>query len=720
MLMFTALPAAPVASPVAFAPVSRVAGQPVAQAVFDQTVYGDFAVVGNTVTACPREPRHHPVKLCLDAQNRVGSGPSAQNNGHSMTWADIDADPVTYNSSSARLTIPAGARVAYAKLTWAGDTGQPSDIPCGRGPIRPAGTPAQQAVSLKVNDRGSLVAPDKYTEDPLGALANTDHQFYSATADITGQFRGITGQMTVTVGNVWTPQGFDCFGGWSVTAVWMFDTPHPAAPARKQVAVYDTYARVLTTKPSAQVRMPSIRSAGGASRIGLTGFEGDWAVSGDQFLVNGHNAGRNGNFFVAAADGQLNPSSANNMSVDVRTVDLAGDVLKPGETGANVSFTSGLDAYLVAGVALSSGRPELAVTTSVEPAVAHPGDQVTQTVTVTNTGSAPAVDVVVHPDLGLRQNQPCAQNIPRLEPGQWAKATCARPAPGDDVRPSGTATGKSLIGDQLSATAATFLEVVRPGVAVTKTAAPGTVLNGQKVGYAIEVRNTGDTPLSGITVDDKQVDACDKPDLGTLGAGEKAALQCSLAAGDEGFTNTVTVTGADKTGRKVTADASAAFTVIHPRIEFSVRPSSRAARPGETVTFTVTVRNPTPIALGGVRVTGSPAACARDIGTLAPQQTVEYTCSVVMRERLTTSLTVSATPFVNGKPVETRVDAVSRTSAVTVSLVAPVPEPPIVKKSAESAPLRNAPVAAFVAGLATITTFVTVGAISATAARAKK
>ncbi|ALG11567.1 hypothetical protein AOZ06_36060 [Kibdelosporangium phytohabitans] len=704
MLLFTALPATP-----------SSAGQPVAPVNFDQTVYGDFAVIGNTVTTCPREPGQYPVRLCIDAQNRVGTGPSAQNNGYPMAWADVDADPGTFNSSSARLNIPAGARVAYAKLTWAGDTGSPKDIPCGRGPIRPPGSPAQQQVSLKVNDRGSLVGPDKYTEDPIAALANTDHQFYSAHADVTGHFRGMTGPSAVTVGNVWTPQGFDCFGGWSLTAVWMFDTPNPAAPARKQVAVYDTYSRVLTTKPGAQVRLPSIKSAGGLTRVGLAGFEGDWAVSGDQAMVNGHKLGGTGNFFVSAADGQLKPNSPNNMSVDARTVELPGDVFKPRETGVNMTFTSGLDAYLVAGVVLSSGRPELALATSVQPAVAHPGDQVTQSVTVTNTGSAPAVDVLVRMDIGTS----CDQSIPRLEPGQGAKATCARPAPADDVQPSARATGTSLIGDQLSATASTSLEVVHPAIAVSKTATPGTVLSGQTVGYAIEVRNTGDTPLSGVAVDDKQVDACDKPDLGTLAAGERKSLQCSISAGEDGITNNVTVIGADKTGKKVAAGASAAFTVIHPRVEFTVRPSSRAARAGETVTFTVTVRNPTPIALGGVRVTGTPSACARDIGTLAPQQTVEYTCSVVMRERLTTSLTVTATPFINGQLAETRRDMVNLTSAVIVSLVEPTPEPPIVKKSAETSSSQNTPVAAFVAGLATISTFVTVGAISATA-RAKK
>ncbi|CAM3484409.1 DUF11 domain-containing protein [Kibdelosporangium persicum] len=721
------------------APVTSAAASPVLPVNFDQTVYGDFVVIGNTVTACPSHPGHHPVKACHDAQNQIGTGPSAQNNGHPMTWADVDADPATYNSSSARLTIPPGARIAYAKLTWAGNTGGPATVPCGRGPARPPGSPKQQQVSLKVNDRGGLVAPERYTEDAPEDLTPTNHQFYSAYADVTGQFRGITGSSVVTVGNVWTPQGFDCFGGWSLTGVWTFDSPHREAPGRKQITVFDAHTRVLTGKARAEARMPSIRSAGGLTRVGVTGFEGDWAVSGDRFLVNGRDAGRSGNFFVSGANGPLDPAKANNMSVDARTVDLENGLPAAGDTGADLAFTSSQDAYLVANVVASSGRPELQVSTSMDKDVAHPGDHVTQSVMVTNTGSAPAVDIRVQAGIGSA----CEQDIARLEAGQQATYSCTRPAPEDDVKPAAQVTGRSLIDDRLAGSATTFLEVLRPGITVTKTAVPDIVLSGQTVGYTIELRNTGDTALSGVTVDDKQVQACDRADAGTLASGQSETLRCSVNAGDDGFTNEVTVSGTDRAGKKVSANANATFTVIHPRIEFTVRPNTRAARAGETVTFTVTLRNPTSLPLRAVKVTGTPAACARDIGELAPQQTVEYSCSVVMRQRFTTSLTVTATPVVSGQLAEIRQDTISLTSAVVVSLVEPTPEPPgerprerpgeppalspaesradspAVREAAESKPLRNAPVAVYVAGLAAITTFVTIGVISATA-RPKK
>src|SRR3954466_9739799 len=199
-------------------PVASAAGAPALTVLYDNTVYGDFTLIGNTVTDCPKVPGRYPVEACHDAQRRVGSGTSAQNNGHSMIWSDVDGAAATYNSSTGRLTVPSGAHITYAKLTWAGDTGEPGDVPCGSRTTKPPGTPKGQALSLTVNDKSSAVRPARYTED--SALGHLDSRFYSASADVTGAFTGVSGSANVTVGNVWTPQGYDCFGGWALTAVW--------------------------------------------------------------------------------------------------------------------------------------------------------------------------------------------------------------------------------------------------------------------------------------------------------------------------------------------------------------------------------------------------------------------------------------------------------------------------------------------------------------------
>jgi hypothetical protein len=695
-------------------PLASAVGPPALSTVYDQLVYGDFTLVGNTVTQCPSTPGAYPVKACADAQNHLGSGVPAQNNGHPMAWADIDGNPATFNSSSARLAIPAGAHVTYAMLSWAGDTGAPAGIPCGRGMPKPPGTPQQQAVSLTVDGRSADVRSSRYTQD--GEVGPADQQFYSASADVTGNFAGIGGPVTVTVGNVWTPQGYDCFGGWSLTAVWAFDTP---VRPRRQVTVYDGHVRVFSGPHRVDARLPAIKAAGGRSRIGVTGYEGDWAIGGDQFLVNGRNLGDN--FFMSNADGQVNPVSVNNMSVDARTVEVGSDVIRAGDSGATAGFTGDLDAYLVGGLAASSGRPELAVTTKVDRDTVHPGEDVTQSVQITNTGDAPAVDVRVHEDLGPA----CDQDIGRLDAGKSVTVACTRPARDNDYGPTAKVTAQSLAADALSASAVTSVTVIDPAITISKTASPTRVLNGQTVGYSIEVRNTGDTALSNVSLDDKQVDGCDRPDLGTLYVNQIAKVTCSVTAADEGFTNNVTVAGTDKIGKRVTADAHAAFSVVAPKIDFTVTPSTHAARSGDVVTFTLRLRNPTTVPLRAVRVEGTPAACARQIGDLAPHQEVVYTCDARITERLTTALSAVATPSVDGRA---RQETVYATSAVVVTLVPPnappiappVASPPVARKSVAAPIPPRTPIAIVIAGLAAVSTFVTIGAISATAGRPGK
>lgn len=225
---------------------------------FDEAVYGDVAVVGNAVLTCPTpeqagpDPKYLP-QSCVDGLNRKGHGPSAQNNGHRMMWADVDDDPQTFNSSSARLDIQAGAAIAYAKLGWAGNA------TCRDATAPPGG--AQDAVTFN----GTRVTPGRFVRDSPDDLSPADNAFYSAEADVTRLLQGTT----VTVGNVWTPQGFDCFGGWSLTVVWKFAGPTATTPARRHVSVHGGHVRLPTELPALKTRSrprtPRAASPGWAS-----------------------------------------------------------------------------------------------------------------------------------------------------------------------------------------------------------------------------------------------------------------------------------------------------------------------------------------------------------------------------------------------------------------------------------------------------------------------
>ena len=578
---------------------------------FDEAVYGDVTIVGNAVLTCPTETQagphpKYPPKSCVDAQNRKGHGPSAQNNGHRMSWTDVDGDPATFNSSSAQLTIPPGAAVAYAKLGWAGSA------TC-RDATEPPGRP-QDPVTLN----GTSIAPDQFVIDDAGHLAHTDNAFYSAEADVTRHLRA----GTITVGNVWAPQGFDCFGGWSLTVVWKFPSATAAAPAKRHVSVHGGHVRLPTTLPILRTPIAPTHPAGGVTRMSITAYEGDWATEGDQMLVNdtsigGHNA------FVSSAQGAPEP---NNMSVDARTVTIAEDVLEPGTTSAALTFRRAEDAFLVQNIAWSFPLPELTLAVDPERPAAHAKDSVTHTATVTNAGDAPAADVSV-----------CGQKIGTIAPHAKAVRACTSVATDDDYQTIITANGTSLGADPLTTQKTAKVDVLHPALRATAAAEPMTALPGQVVKFSTIVTNTGDTSLFDLNAR-MATNGCN-PMQGQLDPGATATVDCTARAGDETGTLTSTVTATDKIGGKVESSASVQVRVIHPRLIISAAWSKDRADDGELVTVTITVGNPSDLPVNDVKVDGDPAACRRAFPVLRPGERLTYTCQVTapVNSRLTVS-----------------------------------------------------------------------------------
>jgi large repetitive protein len=80
---------------------------------FSTNTSGDVAIVGNTLETCPSAAAN-----CLNA--RAGRGSALDNNNFVMERVDID--PTMVDSSSARLDLPAGARVLFAGLYYGGRT----------------------------------------------------------------------------------------------------------------------------------------------------------------------------------------------------------------------------------------------------------------------------------------------------------------------------------------------------------------------------------------------------------------------------------------------------------------------------------------------------------------------------------------------------------------------------------------------------------------------
>jgi large repetitive protein len=186
----------------------------------------------------PVDPGGAALDSCASAQALRSAAPQDINDSYYMRFADGYADPATFNSSRAKLTIPPGARVAFARLNWAGNTGRikNADSAVAAAPacntrhfldgagaaVTPSGIPAGTPVRLGVGETSADVPAVQFTADPDDAYTPNNPQYYSAyatTRRTRTSRRGLPGRaasgtaLPVTVGDIWTPEGFGCFAG---------------------------------------------------------------------------------------------------------------------------------------------------------------------------------------------------------------------------------------------------------------------------------------------------------------------------------------------------------------------------------------------------------------------------------------------------------------------------------------------------------------------------
>lgn len=619
---------------------------------YDRTLHGDFVTVGNTVTGCPPSASH-----CRAAESGDVSHGDGLNNDHSMRWVDVDDNPATYNSSTATAPVPDGGTAVHASLTWAGNLRAGSAGSCGKSARWPVGTPQEQAVSLTLNGTHTRIGPDRFTIREDTSSYHGKDRWYSATADVTAEVTGGSGPITATVGDIWTGQGYNCFGGWSLTIVWEGqDEP------LKRIVLVTGHARVESAWGGVAVRPHGLRTAGGTTRIGVSAFEGDLGLAGDALVVNGvpqRGPGKEVNFFVANAAGAVEPRHRNNMSVDARTLTVGPEVVGPGTGTVTVDITTTRDAVLLAGIALSLPQPGLAVRTTTDRPVTHPDEQVTQTAWISNTGGVPLRDVTAELDAGPA----CQWRRDTLAPGATEVVTCAGPAPQERYAVTVSASATAPGGQVLAAAATSPVRVIHPAIDVGVVVADVAVA-GQDLDYELTITNTGDTELSAISVTTDANCATSAP--ATLAPDGAATAHCTTAAGSYDFT----VRARDELGATVADTARATVKLVQAGLSLDVTGPS-APTPGDPLaTITVRLRNTGAVPLIDVLVAGSPAACRREIGRLDPGQAAVYTCRAPVDT--TVRLVVTGTPLLDGAAADARFTA--RAVATLVQAAPPLPE----------------------------------------------
>ena len=299
---------------------------------FTATTTGDISLIGNTVMTCPASNNCSNVQAGRTAGN---------NNDYDMTYVDVDADPTTFNSSQATLSLPTGAQVLWAGLYWGADTTAGSDGSAApntgqRGQVRFA-TPVATAYA-------TLTAA--VTDQASGS--GLDYQaFVNVTTQVTAGQAGI-----YRVANIQAGTGEDRQGGWALV---VYSAP---GLAPRNLTVFDGYATVNTTAP-VNITIPvsgfQTPPAGTVNiKIGVVAYEGDQDFTGDQMLLNStqlNNGLQPGQQFLQQLDYQSgnrrcrqDPDYRNQLGFDIDTIDASG-ILANNATSANITLTTNNEFY---------------------------------------------------------------------------------------------------------------------------------------------------------------------------------------------------------------------------------------------------------------------------------------------------------------------------------------------------------------------------------------
>jgi uncharacterized repeat protein (TIGR01451 family) len=356
---------------------------------FATNTQGDIAIAANSIESCL-----DALTVCANVRNAVGgSGDSGNNNNsRTMTWIDADQDPATFDSSSADLTLPAGARVLFAGLYYGGRLTKAT------GGSDPPNTAARNTVLFKApGDAGYRSVTATQVDD-----ASTQYQGF---VNVTG-IVAAAGAGTYWTANVQLGTGLSdaSSGGWSLVVAY----GDPAAPSRN-LSVFDGLQNVSSsgsvTIPLSGFQTPL--SGPVTSAVGIVAYEGDLATTGDgaalqgasgafTALSNATNPANNLFNSTITNAGALvtsrTPSFQNNLGYDSDLFRTTG-VLGNGQTSTQVRLSTNGDAYQPGVVTLATDlyAPQITATKTVSPTITGLGGLLTYTVSLNNSGQDAAI-----------------------------------------------------------------------------------------------------------------------------------------------------------------------------------------------------------------------------------------------------------------------------------------------------------------------------------------
>jgi len=299
-------------------------------------------------------------------------------------------------------------------------------------------------------------------------------------------------------------------------------------------------------------------------------------------------------------------------------------------------------------------QPGLGISKQVDKAQVIPGDIVTYSIVVSNTGQTNLSNIALADPVPVQGATLVANSITltpasagtagtslpalatlNLTPGQQALVSFKLQLPTSGLNAGQTITNTATATPPASSglppvQGSAISTVQQPGIAIAKSVDKATPVPGDILTYTITVNDTGQTTLTGINVTDPNpvqgatlvansitltpasagTAGNSLPNLATLNltAGQSATIKFQLQLPTTGLTNGQTITNTatatpPQSSGLPPVQGSAISTIQQPGIAIAKTADRISAMPGDTITYTVTVSNTGQTTLSGIAVT---------------------------------------------------------------------------------------------------------------------
>ncbi len=362
--------------------------------VFSTNTTGDVMIRGNSLMTCPTGSfsAGSTTLSCANVQNGTSIG---VNNNFKMGYVDTDSDTNTFDSSDATVTIPAGATVLYAGLSWSGTSGAGSLT----GYSALTGVAAPNA-AIRNQVKFKVPGGTSYTGLTSTAAVDSTGSGYQGFKDVTSAVVA-AGSGVYTVADVQAGTGGNDYAGWALAVAYR----DPTQPIRNLV-IYTGFTNVAngasTSIPISGFTTPLTGPV--VTRMGAVVYEGDRGNVGDTMTL-GVNAISNALNPVTDVENNSvsdlgvpitdrTPAYPNTLSVDIDRFDATG-FLTNGQTSTTFNLKTVGDGYYPGLISLATNlySPSLQATKTVKDltngitGTVKPGDVLAYSMAIKNVGA---------------------------------------------------------------------------------------------------------------------------------------------------------------------------------------------------------------------------------------------------------------------------------------------------------------------------------------------